>query len=196
MKLERIGSAPSEGSSLARALEERRAAVSRRDRSFLLLDSSGSMDERVSIEHRKIDALRNIVQDLRSRNDVRFRTIMFGSDVRESEEIPEPQGGTPLAEAIEMAVMLGATHVAVVSDGMPNSTKSAMNAVKRNPQLKVDVFYVGPENSLGKLFLSELAKAAGGTFGTSDLGKQVGELTEGLARSLKELPPARESIAL
>lgn len=202
-QIERTGPAPSKGSSLARALNERKAAVSRRDRSFLLLDYSGSMEERTDGRHldspqpRKIDALREVVHDLRSRNDVRFRTIIFGADVRECDaEIPEPAGGTPLAEAIEMATALGATHIAVASDGIPDSPESAMNAAKRNPGLKIDVFYVGPENSHGKLFLAELAKASGGAFGVSDLGKQAGELTEGLARSLKELPPARTAVAL
>jgi len=202
-QIERSSAAPSKGSVLSRALLDRKNAISRRDTSFLLLDYSSSMDESLESgsspsnepKRRRIDALRNVVRDLRSRNDVRFRTIVFGADVREGEEIPEPCGGTPLARAIEFARQLGATHIAVVSDGQPDNPQDALVEARRS-LAKIDVFFVGPEDLPGRHFLAELAKAAGGSFGTSDLGKQANELTEGLARSLKELPPMRESIAL
>ena len=113
-----------------------------RDR-IILLDTSGSMSSMTdNVEKRKIDALRQVVYDLRA-DGHRFRQIVFGSSVEMREDIPEPDGGTPLTEAIRIGKRTPPGPVdCYQSDGIPDTRHRDRAAKKLG--VPVDCFYVGP----------------------------------------------------
>ena len=142
-----------------------------RDR-IILLDTSGSMSSMTdNVEKRKIDALRQVVYDLRA-DGHRFRQIVFGSSVEMREDIPEPDGGTPLTEAIELAREHRPGRLIIISDGIPDSPGTAIESAKKLG-VPVDCFYVGPRPSQGEVFMSQLADATHGSSHVGDLGKGV-----------------------
>jgi hypothetical protein len=140
---------------------------------------------------RKIDALRDLVASLKIEHGVEFKQITFGGEVELREDIPEPNGGTPMAQAINMAREYGAKRVVIVSDGAPDSADAVReSAVELACQ--IDVYYVGPPGGRGEKFLAELAALTGGRFATRDLGAGAKMLTQEVERSLLALPPAIE----
>jgi Mg-chelatase subunit ChlD len=132
-------------------------------RSLMLVDVSGSMGARViRTGRRRIDELRTVVNDLRSTGDVPVAAFgtYEGVEVVEG-EIPEPCGSTPLADAIDFGTDNGATHMVVVTDGVPDSQEDAFGAAARfgNP---IDVFFIGDANDIGAKFCKRLAEMTGG----------------------------------
>lgn len=153
---------------------------------FLLLDCSGSMDHRTEpgSQTRKIDALRRLVRDLREQG-VRCPLVAF-RDYKAYfvEAIPEPDGSTPLAEAIAFSRAERGQHLIVISDGAPDSEPKAL-AEARLFGGPIDVFYVGPPGTRGETFLRELAAASGGRSQTVSLSqtKQLTTAIRGLLTS-------------
>lgn len=148
-------------------------------RSLLLIDTSSSMRDPLRTGKRRIDALREVVRILRDDHPVpiaafgRFpsATGTYGFEtVMIVEDVPEPAGMTPLADAIRFGHREGATHLVVVTDGEPDDEHDAYAAATEfaNP---IDVFYVGDPNGPGARFAARLAKMTGGTSGTSDLAE-------------------------
>lgn len=139
-------------------------------RSLLLVDCSGSMESCIRSGARKIDALREVVSTLRATHPAPVAAFGTSNLVEVVDVIPEPQGSTPLAEAIEFGHAQGATHLVIVTDGCPNSESAAFNAARRfrNP---IDVFYIGDGLDRWSQFAKELAAMTGGTCGLTDLGK-------------------------
>jgi len=142
-------------------------------RSLLLVDRSSSMSERIRTGERKIDALRNVVDKVRSTHPVPLAafpaTSLDGHNRCELvDSVPEPRGMTPLAAAIQFGHMQEATHLVVVTDGIPDSKTAAFDAAKAfgGP---IDVFYIGDGNDEGARFCAELAKLTGGQCGVTDL---------------------------
>jgi len=144
-------------------------------RSLLLVDVSGSMDNWTKAGERKIDALRKVVDKLRSTHPVPMAAFGLEGGQRHNrqsvaliETIPEPSGMTPLAEAIDFGRMQEANHLIVVTDGYPDSAERAFEAADRfaNP---IDVFFIGDEGDSGAKFCAELAKRAKGQCGVTDL---------------------------
>jgi len=181
---------------LQEALDRRSKETALWRGSFLLLDTSGSMSDTVGVNQRKIDALRTTVEGIRG-NGVKFRQITFGgyATANETDEISEPSGGTPLAEAIVLATQLGARHLCIISDGIPDDTLAANIAAKEFPG-KIDVFFVGADNEVrGKDFLRSLALTSNGHFQHTELGSEQKELTEGATKSLLALS-AGPSVAI
>lgn len=160
---------------------------------FLLCDVSGSMDSGVGGEEprRKIDALRDLVASLRIEHGIEFKQITFGGEVELREDIPEPNGSTPMAKALDMAREYGAKRVVIVSDGAPDNEDDARKSAI-DLACQIDVYYVGPPGERGEKFLAELAALAGGRFATRDLGAGAKMLTQEVERSLLALPPAIE----
>src|SRR4051812_18673223 len=83
------------------------AAKRKEEETFLLLDYSSSMNERIDhTGRRKIDALRDIARELR--DEFTCPQVGFGGmpltpgsqDIRFISEVPEPEGMTPLAQGI------------------------------------------------------------------------------------------------
>src|SRR5262245_12590486 len=156
-------------------------------RSLLLIDTSSSIGDRIRSGERRIDALRKVVRMVKAEKNV--PTAAFGrfysSDgsfqlVRVVEDVPEPEGMTPLAEAIDFGRREGATHLVVVTDGEPDNEQRALAAAQAfaNP---IDVFFVGDAPSAGERFAQRLAQLTGGTFGNADLGTQQKQLTTKIA---------------
>lgn len=157
---------------------------------FLLIDCSYSMNETIAVPYgrttTKMDALRQVVEQLRLEGVVRpmvgFGLMGNGHDgVGFIEYIPQPQGGTPLAEGIDFSTSAGATHLIVVSDGEPNDGPRALGAAKRFGG-KIDVFYCGSLPSRGEEFLRSLAAQSGGQCENVSLGvpKQLTSALKGL----------------
>lgn len=144
--------------------------TARTRQSVLLVDVSGSMDEFVkSGEGRKIDQLRRVVDQLLTTHPVPIVAFGIGrGSVELVERIPEPSGMTPLDAGIDFCRGQEANHIVLVTDGMPDSRESALNAAKRfnNP---IDVFYIGEPDQPGARFCAELAKLTGGQCGVTDL---------------------------
>jgi Mg-chelatase subunit ChlD len=151
---------------------------------MLLIDTSGSMSTPVQHGKRAIDALREVVKEIKAAGQVPM--IAFGgpydAQVRFVDEVPEPDGGTPLHLAIPFAKQYGATRLVVVSDGMPDlREQSMMEASAFGGQ--IDVMFVGNTDedawAGGSNFLKELAAATGGQLLTGDF-RNVKELTAGV----------------
>ena len=157
-------------------LAARIQAYRRETGTFLLLDVSGSMDERLSREERAIDKLRKVARDLRN-NCPTVRQIVFPAgpagpacdQARElAGDIPEPGGTTPLAAAIRLAASHGALHLLIVSDGEPTDKEAARQAAQA-AKCQIDVCYIGRPGDAGEGFLRELARQHGGSCDTLDL---------------------------
>jgi hypothetical protein len=140
-------------------------------RSLLLVDCSGSMNETVKSGKRKIDALRSVVEELRSTHPVPVAS--FGGlnhNPMLVDSVPEPSGCTPLHLAIDFGRVEGANHLVIVTDGQPDSADAAFNSA-REFKGPCDVFYIGDGNDEGSRFASRLAKLTGGTVNLTDLGQ-------------------------
>lgn len=152
-------------------------------RSLLLVDCSGSMDGRIRSGLRKIDALRNVVKDLRETHPVPVAAFGFNRSpqVRVVDVVPEPEGGTPIHDAIDFGRVEGATHLVLVTDGQPDSESRAFSAARAFGH-PIDVFYIGDGNDFGADFAQRLAAATGGTANITDLGapKQLTTAIAGL----------------
>jgi len=131
----------------------------------LLLDVSGSMlgyTDRAQVT--KIEALRTVASNF---SDV--PRIVFDDRVKildSNESIPRPGGSTALHLGIDAVDSEGYTGAVLITDGMPDDERRALDAARRTG-IKLDIIYVGPPPE--PPFLSDLAKACGGTFSAGDL---------------------------
>jgi Mg-chelatase subunit ChlD len=165
----------------------------RKQRSLLLVDVSGSMNDRIRAGGRKIDALREVVKTLRETHPVpvaAFGLDSFannGTTVLMVDVVPEPQSQTPLHTAIAFGKDKGATHLVVVTDGFPDSESLAFEAAARFGGT-IDVFYIGDGGDSGAQFTKELARRTGGTANVTDLGDDASQkqLTSAIAGLLPE----------
>lgn len=138
-------------------------------RSLLLVDCSGSMVSPTRSGDRRIDTLRKVVRGLRETHPVPVAAFGCGSVVL-VDDVPEPSGGTPLHLAIEYGHREGATHLVVVTDGLPDSQGACFEAARQFGR-PIDTFYIGDGNCEGSRFCEELARMSGGTAHLTDLGK-------------------------
>lgn len=144
---------------------------------FLLVDVSGSMSERMRNGKTKIEALRQVVSD--ATRSQRATLIAFGGrdgGAYVVNSVPQAGGGTPLAEAIDLARTKEAGRCVVISDGMPDSQNAAMDAARAFGG-QIDVVYVGDpsDDSIygGSAFLKRLAESTGGSEFNGDLSKPL-----------------------
>jgi len=150
---------------------------------MLLLDTSGSMAGKPVI------ALRETVRGIKAEGHVPM--IAFGgpydAQVRFVDEVPDPDGGTPLHLAIPFAKQYGATRLVVVSDGMPDLLDQSLEEAKAFGG-KIDIVFVGDTNDGGLTFLQELARVTGGTQFSGSLKdpKQLTGMIVGLLEGPKE----------
>lgn len=131
------------------------------DTSALLLDISYSMDEWLGPNIRKIDELRKLVAGFQN-----VRRFEFSCTCEELKEryISEPFGGTAMDIAFIEVKSSGVSHVVLITDGMPDNEKRALDASKG---LKIDVLYVGPDPA--PEFLKKLCASTGGIYGQATL---------------------------
>lgn len=135
------------------------------DTSCLLLDISGSM------MGWKITELRKLADEFRQAR--RFEFSSSCDEIAASSQVSEPNGGTALDVGFLYVKKRGITHVVLITDGEPDSRRKAIEAAVG---LKVDCFYVGPDDEPEALkFLEELAVGTGGQYGKASL-VQLAEL--------------------
>jgi len=172
-----------ENKSLIRAAEKTLEVKSLKDlvrvrtneNAVLLVDVSGSMGAGMRNGKTRIQGLREVVAGIQSKRPTTM--VAFGLSGHPLEpmasvgfvtEIPEAQGGTPLAEAIHFARGAGFGRAVVISDGGPNDPRAAMEAAKVFGG-RIDVIFVGDAGDPGSFFLDQLAQATGGSRFEGDL---------------------------
>lgn len=145
---------------------------------FLLVDTSSSMFAADvpftgGTTRSRIDALRDVVKNVRTDNTLPM--IAFGGGgVMFVNDVPDPEGGTPMHRALMLAKEYGATRVVVLSDGVPDLPDECLEQARQLGQ--VDVIYIGGDNAYGMKFMEQMAAASGGKVLKGDLGN-IKELT-------------------
>lgn len=136
-----------------------------RNRAALLLDVSSSMDIYLEGNHRRIDALREIVHDLEGPMEV----IAFNTAATKvtKDTIPSPSGGTYLSKALIMAKQSGHRKVVVVTDGEVNGIDQDPS-LRESEGMEIKILYVGPDGK-EPAFLKKLAEKTGGFCSKEDL---------------------------
>lgn len=151
---------------------------------FMLLDVSGSMGTRMRKNGKtRIQGLREAVKDIQSEREMKMVQFGFGNEPSFVTSIPDATGGTPLHLAIQFARQNGAGRAIVISDGVPDDKRLALDAAREFGG-RIDVIFVGDEGEAGEAFLKILAESTGGESFTGDLsepkqlaGKVMGLLT-------------------
>lgn len=193
-----------ENKSLVRAAEKSLGLKSLKDlvrartseNPVLLIDVSTSMNAHMRNGKTRINGLREVVAGLLAKRQTQL--IAFGLQQRPNAEaqfvqsaapvnymgvievdfvteVPDAQGGTPMAEGIDFARANGFGRAVVISDGAPNDQHKALESARQFGG-RIDVIYVGDAGDPGSHFLEELAKATGGQRFEGDLS-DVKELT-------------------
>lgn len=142
-----------------------------RNQPALLLDISGSMQSDCEPGLTKIQALRDIVSNLKGNHKVYAFNTSCHPCLKTA--IPDPTGGTYMAGAFDALKQQGIRSVVMITDGEAQDKQAALDAVKG---LTLQIMYVGPGQKPS--FLDELAKAGNGGFCTVEDLKQQKELTE------------------
>lgn len=138
---------------------------------FLLLDISSSMNSEMRNGKKKIEGLREVVREVKTRGPVQMAVFPPHNSAGAAEfvtSVPHPHGGTPLAQAIEWCKIEGANRLVVVSDGAPDDREGAKEKAKAFGG-RIDVVYVGNPGGKGAIFLKELAEMTGGSHFNGDL---------------------------
>lgn len=154
---------------------------------WLLLDTSGSMSTRMNNGKTRIQGLREAVDGIMQER--KMPMIQFGQEPAPSvivDNIPEPAGGTPLGEAIDLARRQECSRCIVISDGQPDHPlQQHIDAAIRFGG-RIDVVFVGNPGDRGEAFLKNLAESTGGESFTGDLAEPkrltkgvIGLLTDG-----------------
>lgn len=146
-------------------------AVAGERQSALAVDVSYSMNDTMTSGERRIDSMRTVVGMLMQTNPI--PVAEFGLNGFEKvrwvrEHISEPTGDTPMGEAIRFLKAEGATHVILVSDGIPSDEDDALKAAKAFGGV-IDTFFIGDPGDAGAKFMRKVARITGGTSNTTDL---------------------------
>ena len=149
----------------------------------VLLDASGSMAviDNPRTVHTRMEQLAGILGNVLSRVRV-SRLFAYNWTVTEIElgdhvMLPEPDGGTDLAGAIEHLRYLDEPwpdQLIIISDGQPNSEEEAllqMTRLQLERPCRVHCRYCGPDDRAALGFLDRLARLGrpGSTSGKADL---------------------------
>lgn len=131
-----------------------------RDKTTFLLDVSGSMAERVNGTP-KIKSLRDVMSKY---SDAKM--MVFSSDaeyIEKASDIPEPDGGTDLAYALQCIASTSPLpeRIVLVSDGEPNNDVLALKKAK-NLNIPIDIIFIGTVESRGENFMEQLARTTDG----------------------------------
>ncbi len=149
----------------------------------MLLDVSGSMEECIN-GRRKVDMLKDAVEAAASG----IETYCFSSSCVKTKIIPQPQGGTDLADAfcVLKNVAPAAMHLILVSDGMPDNVENAIYHGKRL-QCPINVIYIGVQGDSGESFMRRLAEDTGGKWLTVDTLRDQNNFQQKLSSGLEKL---------
>jgi hypothetical protein len=125
---------------------------------LIVADVSGSMSESTGTR-RKIDILREAV----SQKPENARLIAFSAMAHEVSELPDPNGGTALHLALELAARYKPATTLVISDGQPDDKAMALAAARALTGI-INVLYCGPDGDQEAiLFMQALARAGLGS---------------------------------
>lgn len=169
--------APITSGSFRARMERRQAQFTASAERCLLLDVSSSMGQQDDSSGKsRMDYLKEIVANFQAEQKFCFHSSCT------KEEPSYPQGSTNLALAFDCVKAAGIKHVILVTDGEPDNAELAEEAAEG---LKVDCFYVGPDNNdRAKDFLRKLSEGHSGQYGNVSIS-QVAELTAGIAGLLE-----------
>lgn len=150
----------------------------KKSQATLLLDVSGSMAEEIEPSRTKIDALRDVVRQLKGDPKI----VAFESrvhNVPDKNSVPSPMGGTNLYGALIHLRAQGVKNVILLTDGEAEAQDDCLAIAK---EFKIKVMYIGLGNRPD--FLDKLALASDGYATTEDLLNPK-ELTEKLTLLLE-----------
>lgn len=170
---------------------------------YLLIDCSGSMEEGNKLDQAKRGAI-NFAKDAKAKGYsiglIRFDSIathlcepqreisVLGQHLKSI----EAGGTTNMTEAIRLAHQrlkdkIGAQVMVIVTDGMPNSEESALEAAKEAKQNRIAIITIGTDDA-DRGFLRKLASR-------TELGVKVSrqQLEQSIASMAKMLPSGNES---
>lgn len=161
---------------------------------MLLLDTSGSMSSPINYNEPKtrIEGLREAVVEIKQSGSCPMIAFggPYGGEVRFVDDVPNPSGGTPMAQAIELAKTYGATRVVIISDGAPDHKPTTLEAARAFGG-RIDVVFIGTVNDYedGKSFLEQLAAMSGGRTSIADFKQLAGKVIGLLAGDVEERTP-------
>jgi hypothetical protein len=164
------------GLSTSLSLRARVEEVDRKGKNnILLLDTSGSMCENIKGGWRKIDALWQIVQDLRSQGIV-FRTAHFNDSCEWSDDTtcPQPSGGTWFVKALQFVIQnANPLQITIITDGAPTDHRSAIDFASHF-SCKVNCMFVGRSNDfIGQEFCRKISCLTGGSYAYNSMSTEV-----------------------
>ena len=148
----------------------------------ILCDVSGSM------MGRKIERLRRELNKIWPETKAR---LMWFADKCEwidtPDQLPHPDGGTFLDDALNLAGTVFPSEVIVISDGRPQSESRALEVAAHLPGT-INVCFIGSDDDIkGAEFMHRLARVGGGVMVHKDLARNVG--IESSIREMLALPP-------
>ena len=138
---------------------------SKREEKVLLCDYSGSMGWDCEPGYKRIEALRDTLKEIPNKT----RIYAFNTStrpVKDANDIPNPQGGTRMAQAFEYLKREGVKSIILLSDGAANDPTQALAAAAG---LSIQIMYIGPGEKPD--FLDKLAALSGGFATKEDLTK-------------------------
>lgn len=152
----KVGSSQLAKTSLGKALQRHRLESTE---FVLLLDTSGSMADRMQSGVRKIERLWESVLPIIDQSP-QIRVYEFNSSFSRllpPYDMPDARGGTDLAMALRE---LRGNAVILVTDGLPESKSKALEAARGIK--KMNIIYIGDPNPDAENFLRDLARVTGG----------------------------------
>lgn len=137
----------------------------------ILADCSGSMFEPAAGGKTRYQVLMKALTDLwpELSGATLYGFSYEATQVAHPSKLPDPSGGTYLAEAIKCAAMKFLTGVVVISDGIPQCKGSALTEA-RKLHVPFSTLFVGdPKDTLAVDFMKQLARTTGGKSEAKDL---------------------------
>ena len=140
---------------LSERLKKRRAVIE----NALILDTSGSMCEMCDEKTTKIEALMSIVKNLNCKHIYAFSS--YARKLADNKELLTAAGSTNLSPALNLLKADNQHSAIIITDGDITDKDLTMEFIDANPEIKLQIIYVGPIDSK-PAFLEQLANKTGG----------------------------------
>lgn len=155
-----------------KAIDERLNANS--NLSLILLDTSLSMAQYLKSGERKIDILRNATSRPIEAKKIAIAFSSNAQIITGFADIPEPNGGTNMEEAIALAATYRPRATLIISDGIPDSETKALSAAKKLTGV-INCLFIGNEEDKNAIaFMRKLARLGYGKATVCDISKLDG----------------------
>lgn len=139
-----------------------RLNVKTSNKSIIVLDISGSMAETIESGKRKIDLLRQVLDRPLHSDEIAIAFHSISLQIPRLQDIPEPEGGTALHNAIAGAIPYKPAQTLVISDGKPDDPKQAL-AQAENLSGIINTLYIGSDRDTEAIaFMRQLARTGCG----------------------------------